>query len=206
MLSMNETFVSLNHRLSSVEDKRIFCVVNLELDVHMILILFIELFLFHLYTIISVICFVVLLRYPHWYRPVHAFIVNNWLAIFEEDERYSSQILLLKNELISTFVYLFFAFIYTQFKLLNSNSSVTSMIFGRWLIEASLAPLVLGAAVFEYYIEWNQNFFDQYHLYTAMVILVKVPLFILMRYNERHSDFFLNDLKVSFFKIFCKRF
>lgn len=95
---------------------------------------------------------------------------------------------------------------FTQFRLLNTNYSITPMVFAHWLIEASSVPIILAAAFVEYYIEWSNNFFDKYPLYFIVVILIKVPLFVLMRYAECELDFVVNDLKVSFFEIFCKRF
>ena len=206
MWMMNETFITLNHRLSSIEDKEMLCVVRMELQVHLIVTLLTEIFFFKIYFIVMFICLFVCLiypGYPHRYYSVRAIIVNNWLSIFQE-ERYSCRILLVMTEIILTLVYMFSAFICTWFELLNTNYSVTPMVVTHWLLEASSVPFILINIVLEYFTGWNEDFFDQYRCYVALAILIKVPLFFLMRYAEHVSDFFINDLKMSFFDIFCK--
>ncbi len=54
---MNETFIPLNHRLSSIEDKQILCIVNIELRVHLIVTLLAEIFFLYIYLLITFICF-----------------------------------------------------------------------------------------------------------------------------------------------------
>ncbi len=53
---MNETLIPLNHRLSSIEDKQILCIVNIELRVHLIVTLLAEIFFLYIY-LITFICF-----------------------------------------------------------------------------------------------------------------------------------------------------
>ncbi len=94
MLSINETFISLNHRLSSIEDKQILCVVNIEfwLRIHLFITLLSELFFVYVYFLLLFICVIMFLFTPRWYPPVRVIIVNTSLWISEKEERYSYRI------------------------------------------------------------------------------------------------------------------
>jgi hypothetical protein len=108
---------------------------------------------------------------------------------------------MLIKEIILPIVYIFFAFIYTRFGLSNSNYTITLMTFGRWFIEGSFTPFLICAAFWEYYIEFIINFFNNYQFYYVFAIMLKIPLFFVMRYAENQSDFFLNVLEAWFFNM-----
>jgi hypothetical protein len=149
------------------------------------------------------ICLLFFLCNPPWYYSIRAILINNLSWIFQEG-RYSSLVSLSIGEMILTFVYMFFAFICTQFGVSNTNYSVTPRVLIHWFIEASSHMVIFVAAFCEYCIEWDGDLLNKYPLYTIIGITMKVPLFISMRYAERESDFFVNDLKVSFADILCE--
>jgi len=93
-------------------------------------------------------------------------------------------------EIILTFVYMLFAFLYDWFRLVNNDYRITSLNFRQWLIEASSAPILLFGASFSYYIRCIDVFFDEYQSFYISGFMVKVPLFFLIHYAESQSDLF----------------
>jgi hypothetical protein len=144
---------------------------------------------------------IMILFFNCYWRRISNVMNSNWLDIYDLD-RYSLMIIVLKKEIKLIFVYVYIAFLYTWLQLVNSNYTVTYLNFLRWLIEASLLPQILIFTLFSYFL-CIENFFEQYHLYYVPTIMIKIPLFVLMRYAEIQSDFFLNRLQTSLFDIFC---
>lgn len=203
MLSMNETLSSLNNRLSSMEDKQMSCFVNMKLWllIHLFVTLLIELLFMYIFIIFLFICIFFSVFCPRWYRLFHAIVENNGLQTYEE-ERYSNVIRFFRKEMILIFFYVFFAFMYTWFELVDS--SITCMTCYRWLIEALLAPLALTGAFCGYYLGFRENVFDKHQTFYILAFVIKIPLFFFMRYAESKNDFFLNDWKASVFYLLCK--
>jgi hypothetical protein len=126
---------------------------------------------------------------------------SNWLDIHDLD-RYSLIIIVLKKEMRLIFFYVYIAFLYTWLELVDSSYSITYFNFLRWLIEASLLPQILIITLFLYFL-CLENFFELYHLFYVPTIIVKIPLFILIRYSETQSEFFLSGCQTFLFDIFC---
>ncbi len=204
MLSINETFVSLNNRLLSLEDKQMSCFVNMNLwfRTHLFATLFLELIFLHIYMILMFICMFFFLSFPYLYSLLNTMVQNNSLQAHAEEERYLYAIRLLKKEIILIFFYILFAFIYRW--LILMDSIITSMTFYRWLIEASFIPIVVGSSFFGDYIRSVENFFDIYETMYIFGLMPKMPLFFCMRYAESKIDCFVNNLKASAFYILCK--
>jgi len=125
-----------------------------------------------------------------------------WLDISDLDG-YSSMIIVLKAEMKLIFVYVYMAFLYTRLGLVNSNYTVIYLNFLRWLIEASLVPQVLIISLFLNFLSLEIDFCHEYDGLYVFMLIIKIPLFILMRYAERQSDFFINKYQAFLFKILC---
>ncbi len=203
---MNETLVLLNNRLSSIEDNQMLCYINVKVWIltHFSVTLFIETICLYIYLILSFICIVLLVYNPDWYRFVRNIFEGYYLVPYEQGEEeliFFYSICLLIKEAILIFVYVFLSFMYSWFILIDDTSMITSMNFYQWLIEASYIPIVLCTT---YSIGTLDNFIRLYRSFSLVVILIKVPVFVLMRYAESEKNFFLNDLKRFFFNMFCK--
>src|SRR5271156_1998647 len=131
-MCMNETYTILNHGLSLIEDKQMLCILNKELGVHMVTIFIVQGIFSQTYIPIIVIG-----EFIRFFNPWYSSIVANSLSWMFPDERYSSFVSLSVLEMISTLVYMLFAFICMQFGLPNTDYSVTSRVLIHWFIEAS---------------------------------------------------------------------
>jgi hypothetical protein len=156
----------------------------------------------HLSVIIYFFCFLLFLRYPDWVYSNYTILKNNLLRLFPE-EGHSSLISFSIVEMISTLIYMLSAFICMQFGLANSDDGVTSKVLIRWFIESYSYMMIIGIVFYEFCFE-EDNITNRYPFYTICGIYIKVSLFISMRYAEYESNTFANDIKVLFFKIFCK--
>jgi hypothetical protein len=200
MLLINETFFLLPNQSLSIEYQQFVCVCNMKiwlLIYFMITRLIDGALLIHIILQLYMMTIIFFHRYQ---RPLNDFLRNNWLDIHDLD-KYSLMIMILKKEMKLIFVYVYITFLYTWFQLVNSKYSVTYFNFLRWLIEASLLPQVLLLSL--PYLLDSEGFFRMYHILYVPTIIIKVPLFILMRYVEIQSDFFLNKLQIFFFSTYC---
>jgi hypothetical protein len=100
------------------------------------------------------------------------------------------------------FIYVYIAFLYTWLQLINSNYTVTYLNFLRWLIEASLLSCVLIVTISEYFLG-VMDFYEVYYYLYRPAIIIKVALFVLMRYAEIQSNFFLNQFQILLFNTYC---
>ncbi len=202
VLLINEIFLSLPNQLLSIEYQQSSCVLNITiwLIIHFIITRLIDTYLLlHILVLFHVI--MILIFYRYW-RRIKNFLESNWSEIYDID-RYSLMIIVLKKEMKLIFVYVYVAFVYTWLQLLKSNYTVTYLNFLRWLIEAALIPQILIFALSGYFFLTTADFFQTYHLLYVPTIIIKVPLFILMRYTETQSDFFLNAFQISLFNRYC---
>jgi hypothetical protein len=203
ILSINETFLLLPNQSLSIEYKPLSCVSNMKiwLIIHFIITRFVENYLF-----LQIICplqFIITLYFNRYWRRIRNIIESNWSDIYNLDT-YSLMIIVLKKEMKLIFVYVYMTFLYTWLQFINSNYRVTYFNFLRWLIEASLLPQILIITLFVYFVcAAEENLFHLYHTFYVRTIIIKLPLFILMRFAESQSDFFLNALQTLFFRVFC---
>ncbi len=202
MLSINETFLLLPNSSLSMEYKQLSCVSNIKiwLIIHFFITRLVENFL-----TLQLICplqWIMTLFFDRYWRRINNVIEDNWFDIGDL-HRYSLMIIVLKKEMIMIFVYVYMAFLYTWLQLVNSNYRVTYFNLLRWLIEASLVPKILIYYSFSFFCMYEEGFFRLYHAFYVITIIIKVPLFILMRFAESESDFCLNGLQILLFKVFC---
>jgi len=200
VLSINETFFLLRYQSFDTEHKQFLCVSDMKiwLIIHFIIIRFVELFLS---AYISCLLYMMMIFCNSYSSRIGNLMESNWSNIYDLD-RYSLMIIVLKKEMKLIFFYVYIAFLYTWFKLVDSSYIVTYYNFLRWLIEASLLPQILIITLFLYFL-CLENFFELYHLFYIPTIITKIPLFVVIRYGEIQSDFFLNGLETFLFNRFC---
>ena len=87
----------------------------------------------------------------------------------------------------------------------NNDTPITSMIYQRWLIEASSFPGILCGTYYMYYVDSIDDLFDKYQSIYVLVLMLKIPLFFVMRYAEYQPYFFLNKIEISMITLLCKR-
>jgi hypothetical protein len=201
MLPIDETFLLLPNQSLSIEYKQISFVFNMKiwLIIHFITTCLIEILL--LAPCLMLFFWTVTLFYYSYFERIGDFMESNWLYICHLD-RCSLLIIVLKKEMKLIFVYVCIAFLYTWFELVNTNRTLTYLNFLRWFIEASLIPLILIFTVFQYCFVYIMDFFELYHIFYVSMIVVKVLLFVLMRYAESHSDFVINRFQMLLFNVF----
>jgi hypothetical protein len=143
---------------------------------------------------------IMILHFNRYWRHISNFMESNWLDVYDLD-RYSLMIIVLKKEMKSMFVYSYIAFFYTWLQLVNSTYTVTYLNLIRSLIEASILPAVLIVGFDD--LPCIAEVSRLYRLFYVPTMIIKVPLFILMRYAESESNFFLNEFQTALFKLFC---
>jgi hypothetical protein len=126
------------------------------------------------------------------------------LQSYAQEERYFYVIVLFIKEMSLTFVYVLFAFLYKWFGLAKNDYRATAMNCRRWLVEGSLAPYLFVGILLEYYIGCIHIFFDEYQLFYIVAIILKVPLFFLMRCAESQPDFILNRYEYFLISTACE--
>jgi hypothetical protein len=114
MLLTNETFVSLQVRLSSTDYKQMSCIVNMRLWllIHSIVTLLIQFFFLNIYFILLFVCLFLFLLSPSFRSFVRVIKENIRLRSYEQEERYLYGIVLLIKEMVLIFVYTLLAFSY----------------------------------------------------------------------------------------------
>lgn len=203
MLTMNETY---SNELSSISNQQMSCYINRKVWIltHLSLKYFVEMNVVYIYLILPCILLVLLVYNPNWYRLFRIIFENYYLRINHEEEEkeriFLYSIILLIKEAILIYVYVCFAFMYHWLVSVQDQIEITSMTFYLWSVEASYLPNIL---ILTCYFETIDNFLRQYRSFTLIAILIKVPVFVLMRHAESEQNFFLNDAKAHFFYTFC---
>lgn len=141
-----------------------------------------------------------LIPYSHFCSDAfHSLAEGTWTDLFDRDAR-TLRMIILKKELKLIFTYVSLAYLCTWLTSSRMTSITTFTLF-RWLAEASLLPHTLLIVACDPF----SNVFDVagcYFFLYVPTILVKVPLFVLMRCAEMRSDFFLNAIEILVFKTF----
>jgi hypothetical protein len=136
-------------------------------------------------------------------RIIHIIQSNIHLGSYSPSKRYSYAMVVLIKEVLLTFVYILFCYIYKWYGLSNNANYVTSMNMRLWFVEATLIPFLCSAFLIEYSVGRPDIIFDKYQLYYIVAISLKLPLFFFMRYAESHPDFFLNHFELFLLKKIC---
>jgi len=201
ILLINETFLLLPNQSLSIEYKQFSCVSNMKvwLIIHFIISRLVEYML--VLPFIMILSYIVILFFYDYWEHISDFIEGNWPDIWNLD-RYSLIMIVMKKELRLILIYVYIVFLYTWLQLVNSNHRVTYFNFLRWFAEGSFLPQILFFTLI-YYFLCVESFFEMYHLLYVPMIVTKIPLFVLMRYAEFQSDFFLNKWQISLFDTYC---
>lgn len=200
---INETFLALPNQSLSMEYQQLSCICKMDLW------LFIH-FIISYITVHVCLCYVIglclmlLLFRPDYGNHITDFIGSMWMDTYHLD-RYSSLIIVMKRELKLISVYLYVVFCYMWLELINSNYRVTYFNFLRWLIEASIIPVALICVLMKFSLSLLE-FCTVYHEIYVPLVIVKIPMFILLRYAEIQPDCSLNRLQVLLFETYCYRF
>jgi hypothetical protein len=110
-------------------------------------------------------------------------------------------IALIKEDMVVVFFYVLSAFLYTWLWLMKSYQSISWMYFIRWSIEATCIPFIVSA----FYCGLFDILMMDYKSGTYMtgLIMLKLPVFFIMRYAETESIIILNRLQVGLFYLLC---
>jgi hypothetical protein len=127
---------------------------------------------------------------------------NDCLNIYVQEG--NPHFILLKQEIKLILIYVCFSIIYTWLGFWNSNYTITLLNILRWLIEASNVPLALLYTIILSDSEFMENFFKYYQLFYFLTIILKLPLFFIMRHAESDSNSIVNDLQMFLLNKFCK--
>lgn len=173
---------------------------------HLSMAFIIELTVMYIHILLCIICILSIVFNPHWCRFIR-YIVNCYPSPPYQEELeperriYFYSIGLVMKEAILIFVYISLSFMYKWFRLVPDKYMVTPIDFYQWSTEALLLPKVFTGT---FYIGTMQSFIYIYRKFFHFAILLKIPVFVLMRYAKSQRDFFLNDLKATYFHILCK--
>lgn len=195
MLSINGTMIILPNQSVSIEYKQTLCDISMKTRFiyHFVLSRFVEGALC-IYVAVPLLL-IITLFFHRRYTCINDFIERNFVDTYESENRFTYMIALMKLDIILIFVYTFIGVLYTWLKSLNTNDTLTYQNFLRWSIEGSLAPIIFLGFVPAHYFGIVDNFFEVYQKTCIGMFIIKVPLFIVMRYAESYSDFFLNNIR-----------
>ena len=173
---------------------------------HLTVTYLIELTCVYIYMILSITLVVLLVYNPNWYDLVKI-IYENYYFRLDHDEEGDIQLIfiysigLVIKEVLLILIYVLLSYMYTWLVLVDDKNAITSMNFYRWFVEASHLPKAVSTI---YSIGTVDNFIRGYRSFTLMALLMKIPVFVLMRWAETQKSFFLNDINAYFFYKLCE--
>jgi hypothetical protein len=171
----------------------------------LVVLLFMQHFLIAVGLILAFISHILFVRY---YRSAGTVTVDDWESIYGTEQlSYLNRIYcVVKKEIILVSVYVFFAFMYKWLVLVNDDNVITSMNIYQWSMEATFAPLVLGAAYYCSFFDDHEVALQLYAPLYRAAIMLKISVFVLMRYTETNGSFVVNDFRASLFYSVCRLF
>lgn len=204
MLVTNETCVPLDVQFLSMEDYgQMSCIINMKLWLftHFIHSFFIQSVFLQAYVGVLA-CFFLFFLVSSDFRSFAAIIKQTIACWTNQENEFWHGFTLIIQQINLIFIYILFAFLFKLLVFANNEYPVTSMNIYHWLAEAMSMPYVLYG-FFAHCIGYAHESWDIYQECYVIEILLKIPLFIFMRYGENHRGFFLNDLEASFINKFC---
>jgi hypothetical protein len=180
------------------------CIVNtkLWLLIHLIVVKFIELSIYYTEIIFPFLSVIILFSSRRWNGIRIIIMDNDWLNPYVQEG--NPYFILLKQEIKLILIYVCFSIVYKWLQFSNSNYTITLLNILRWLIEASNVPLPLLYTIIFSQSHFIENFFKYYEFFYVLIIILKLPLFFMMRYAESDSDYIVNDLQMFLLNKFCK--
>jgi hypothetical protein len=111
---------------------------------------------------------------------------------------------LIKGEVLLYLSYVIGAFIFTCLYQKKTYSTIGWIWLVYWSIEITCDPFLIGYLAF-LYVELVDSLLIFYrpveHIF--MIVIYKLPMFIVMRYAEMDPDWILNDLRAALFYWIC---
>lgn len=100
---------------------------------------------------------------------------------------------------------IFYVFAAVPFKLVTESGPIRSMTLACWLIEAFFLPDAIYSAAVGSYLNWQPDHFytNDRELRSMYILLIRGPVFLVMRYAEMHPSSAINDYKTFFFYFLC---
>jgi hypothetical protein len=174
----NTTLGLVPVQFSSTVNEQIKCIfsIRLSLIIHFVVTTLLHLIFIYIFMGLLLGVLILFIGFPYFRGLVYAISPNIRLHSYAQEKRYSFIIVLFIKEMLLTFVYVLFAFLYRWLRLVNNDSSITSVNFRRWLIEGSMAPYLFAGIILEHYIGCLGIFFDQYQSFYIIGMILKIPL------------------------------
>jgi hypothetical protein len=192
--------------INNIEQFDDFCCANMSVWLHIH-----YCFLFLILIPISTIAF---LLYPFIWELMWRLYFIDHEQIDEEEEVYIEEdnactlarnfIRIFMTEVKLTFIYIIAALISTY--TLNIGS-MTQMRLNRWLIEACYAPMSIFILWYLHYVYHSGQHIYIYNstCYTQFTSIIKLIIFVIVRYMEFYPSSSLNNRSVKLFYRFCNK-
>ena len=161
---------------------RVFFNAEVWLLIHFTVARFTELAIYFTEFIIPVSILLILFSPRRWTGIRVIVIDNNWFDAYGQEA--SPYFLLLKQEIRLILIYVCSAIVYTWLGFSNDNCTISLLNIVRWLMEASNLPLALMYTIIWSDEQFMENFFKYYQLFHFFILILKLPLFFMMRYAE----------------------
>lgn len=126
------------------------------------------------------------------------------VATIELEKKSSWIIIVIKQETKLIFIYIYVACLFTWFISFNVAVTFTYRHFLQWFIESILIHLTFLVHILINYTGCPSIFFNLYQIMHTIMIVVKIPLFILLRTAEYRCDFFINRMQLFFLHKLCR--
>ncbi len=208
MLLINEKLSLSSVQLLVMDNNRMRCLVGIQSRLlnHFTVVSIIQMLFASIY--ITLVCVSVLLFiFSNRFRYIfHILQTNIRLQTYSPLKRYRYAAVVLVKEVLLIFVYILFCCIYQWYGLSNNAMHLTWIKIRRWFVEATSIPLLCFAFLIEYSVGRTNIIFDEHQSYYIAVILVKLPVFIVMRFGESQPDFFLNHFELFLLQKRCEFF
>ena len=208
MRPTNHSFSTLHTTLLSTEDKQVSCFTDTRVWLidQFIVLMFMHYFLLGIGVPLAFVALISSVRSDRFADTV----TEDDLELIYSTEHQSyvyGTYRVLKKEIILVSVYVLSAFMYKWLVLVHDDNVITSMNIYQWSIEATFAPLLFASTYCCSFIDDELGTAQLYgHYQYRFIIMLKIPLFVLMRCAETFGSFFINEWRVSFFYSLCSEF
>lgn len=205
MLFINETLQSMEVLFLNDDDRYMACISDMHswLRIHDTVV-----WLIQLYLILLCIGFVILYSLIYLLSPSSRVFIDYLmeklsLLSYQSSGRYFHFTVWFVKEMIWISVYILLATFCKWFGSINNRSEITFMDFCRWFIEASSYHISIWVFISIYFCRYFIDWLDDIQNAYDVLMILKIPLFIIMRYAEYQPDCQINALKVSLAKEMC---
>jgi hypothetical protein len=203
---MNETLSLFSVQLLVTDNKRMRCLVSMQsrLQNHFTVVSIIQMLFASIYIalfFVSVFLFIFSSRFHYIFHIIQS---NIRLRSYSPLKRYGYIAVVLVKEVLLIFVYILFCCIYQWYELSNNATHVTWIKIRRWFFEVTYVPYLCFAFLIEQSVGRPNIIFDEHQSYYIAVIVVKLPVFFVMRFSESQPDFFRNHFELFLLEKRCE--